>query len=452
MSFLTALFIYPISFAVGWLLGTVIGVKNFWERMSLGWLLSTSLLSYTYFLLYAYAGWRFTWLNTTVLFVGSVVGLSVLLVGVKKYSWQQFRVEIQNHVRRWRQLPQRQTVLILTSLVAVPVLFTFILNLHWPVMDWDALALYDFRAKVFTMSGGMEDGIPRGYFLHYPLYTSMLHMFSYLYGIQSARTWYSLFYVCSLAVFYELLQRHTSQKRALVGTLFLAISPRIFQHAQMTYTNLPHSMYVALGYIYLMEWWRQGKRVDLLVGAALVAASTWVRLTEPFWLPAVVMILAGLLRWSRQWWLAVLAVALMILVRFPWTNFVAQQDHLSITNPLQIGAGLQLPTNPLLWVSRLGEVNTFFWASIYPLFDDFVPALIISSLYLLYKEKWRQLIEYGVFALMVLFIYAGIFVFSFQFKGWQLIPDSAARMSMFLLPVSLYLIMKSDLWLVPRSK
>ena len=449
--FIASLFLYPASIVMGYLLGAIIGVKNFWERVSVGWLLGTSVSTYLFFLLYAYAGWRYTWVYTILLFVGLNAFLLILAVVTKRFSLSRFRTEMRSHFQRWHKLRNNTVILVLIGMIAIPVAFAFAQNIHWPVVDWDALALYDFRAKVFAMSGGMDDGIIRGYFLHYPLYTSLLHTFSYVFGIQASKMWYTMFYVATLLVFYSLLQRHTTQRYALLGTFFLAISPRIFQHAQMAYTNLPHAVFLALGYLYLWEWWRKGDKVDVILGATLIMASTWVRLTEPLWMPSLLMLTLGLLKWRRQVGLIIISAILIVILRMPWTAFVAYHDHLSIANPLQIGQGLQLPNNIWELLVRVPEVNTFFWISIFPLFAGYVYPMVISGLYLLYKERWKDLWEYLWMIFFLLFIFAGIFLFSFQFKGWQLIPDSAARMAMFLIPLSIYLVMKSELWLVPKN-
>lgn len=452
MSFISALILYSSSLLFGYLLATSIGLKNFWEKFSTGWLLGTGLMTYVSFLAYDVLGWRFTPTYTLVELVILVTICVAVSVYYQKFSLAQAKDEMRRHMARWQQLSKDKVILLLLLMILVPLIFTTVQNIHWPVLDWDALALYDFRAKVIAQTGGLEDGIIRGYFLHYPLYTSLLHAYSYMFGTDSARTWYTLFYLISIVTFYQLLLRHTPQKQALLGAFLLAVSPRIFQHSQMTYTNLPHAMYLAFGYMYLWEWWHGGRRVDLLVGAALIAFSTWVRLTEPLWIPAFGILVWGALKWRALAWQAVAAGIFIYVVRVPWIQYVAVHDHLFISNPFQIGQGFQFPNTLLALLTRLEEVTRFFWLSIYPLFSEYSPALVIGGLYLMYREKWVDLMEYAFFLLLVLFIFGGIFLFSFQFKGWQDIPDSAARMAMFLSPLALYLVMKSDLWQVTRPK
>lgn len=454
MSLIISILLYTSIFIIGYLLMSLLSVKNMWEKLAVGWLIATNALTYVYFLLYSVFNFRFTTINLVILLI-VIAMLLLLLTKFKKNEVQiTFKDELDLHFKKLHGLKKEKVTLVLIFLVLIPIFIGFLLNLHWPVMDWDALALYDFRAKVISTTGGLEDGISRGYFLHYPLYTSLLHTFSYLFNLESARVWYSFFYLCSLVAFYELLQRHVSQKQALIGTFFLAISPRIYQHSQMTYTNLPHAMYLALGYIYLGEWWRKGNKTDVIIGSILIAASTWVRLTEPLWIPALGILLLGALKWrTKQQIIYSFASALLIVcLRFPWTTYVAHHDKLSITNPLQIGGGLQISSDHAVLLTRIVEVYNFFMISVIPVFKEYTPALMIAGFYILYKKRWHELTEYLFFFLLLLYIYAGIFLFSFQFKGWQEIPDSATRMAMFLIPIIIYLIMKSELWSTIQRK
>lgn len=448
MAFLSSLILYGTLFFAGFVWAGVLGVKNKIEKTGIGFLLSTYFVTYVSFLLYRYAQVRYTLQNTIILYLG-VMLVTVLFTRIFKSSGLP---KISLKTTDLEKIFKNERTISLLCLICIPIGFAFLQNIHWPVVDWDAIALYDYRAKVFVITGGMEDGIKRGYFLHYPLYTSLLHTYTYLFGMQSVRLWYSFLYISAAFVFYSLLRRKVSRNRALLGVILFVISPRIFQHAQMTYTNFPHAVYLSLGYIYLWEWLRLGKISDLYIAGLVIAGSMWVRLTEPLWIPSIALIILGLVKRPSQWKECVFVVASLFALRHPWTSFVEVQDKLNISNPLQIGNGLQLPSNPFTYVSRFVEVISFFKISVYPLFSEYVPALFLASMFALYHEKWDEVFEYISFLGLVVFIFIGVFIFSFQFKGWQEIPDSAARMAMFLIPIATYLIAKSDLWILPKRK
>lgn len=59
------------------------------------------------------------------------------------------------------------------------LLVSLIIGTYFPVSGWDSLVLYDFRAVTFVATGGMADGIARGYFFGYPLMTSLAHTWMY---------------------------------------------------------------------------------------------------------------------------------------------------------------------------------------------------------------------------------------------------------------------------------
>ncbi len=185
---------------------------------------------------------------------------------------------------------------ILLLVLTIIILSTLAQNLFWPVTDWDALALYDFRARVVAETGSFAKGVELGYFFQYPPYTSLLHTTVYVTGAVYAKVWYTLLYTALIAGIFAILRKRTSSTIALVGAVIIAVDPQIFEHSTMAYTNLSYTLFLAMGTIYLWEWFRTRRWYNGIVGGLLIAGATWVRITEPFWVVGVgLVILVGIL-------------------------------------------------------------------------------------------------------------------------------------------------------------
>ncbi len=447
MSIILVLFaILGILFG-GWLIAGVVGSRHPAERLGVGILVGSTLTTYFMFLLFDYLHIHFTVVN---IFLAIAIQL---VIGI--FLSQALHLSIKKdllYLREWllRGWQFRSTLRIdfaFVCLLTLIVGYTFIQNLYWPVFDWDALALYDFRAMVISRTGDMLDGIRRGYFLHYPPYTSLLHSINYILGDHHPKVWYSLLFLAMLLIFYSLLRRDTSRKVALLGTCFLAIVPVLFDHAQMAYTNLPHAIFVGLGYLFFMIWWRSGRRADLLIGSFLVAFSLWIRDTEPFWIPAVMLIVAGTVRHRKDWVWVALSLFMILFVKVPWLRYEFFYDKVIPEAPTTVVWKVMMHVSLHDAMVHVVHVLVFLKMAVWTLFERFSIALVIAFVYAFSRRDVDRIMEFGLLAFFVAYIMFGTFLFSFEYPGWDKIPDSATRMSMFLLLICVYLIMRSELWL-----
>ena len=445
VTFFTYLFLYLTILCTGYVIVSLFGVKNFIGRISLGVLLSTSLLTYVQFLLFALFKLKFT----TVNLVGILLFCWILLFSQRN----KLRLNTKTFKGFFQRLHLKKLEKALSIFLIVFILFRFISNLYLPLIDWDSLALYDFRAKVFAETGEMADGIRRGYFLHYPLYTSLLHTWSYLLGIPQVKTWYALLFTAFLGSFYFLLRKETSRTTALIGTVFLATNHLLLAHSSMGYTNLPYAIFLSIGFLFLLHWIQKGERSELLLGSVFIAFSTWIRLTEPFWILSLPLFALGFIRWKKDF-IAILGSALFIIfLKYPWTSFAARATGNQAANPFfTFYTAKEADVRESVFLLRLKSVLFFFYHYVYPILRSYVPPLIIAFLFAVYKKNQKYLLNVCIFTFFVSFIILGIFLFSFQFPEWATIPDSATRMSMFLIPLAIYLIMTSELWYLNPQK
>lgn len=438
-----AIYIILGSMYTGWGIARVFSNKNrvhAIEESSLAILFGTLYLTLTIFFAHSQLFWTID-LKTllTIVTIGIVLSTSFLFY-IKKSTLN--IKKIYSNFYSTSNIIEKIIVVIIGVLLGGSI----IQNLFWPITDWDAIVLYDFRAKIIATTGSFDEGVKLGYFFQYPPYTSLLHTSLYLAGVQYAKIWYSLLYAAFILGMYSLLRKRTDRLFSLIGALLIAINPLIFEHATMAYNNLPYVIFISFGFLYLLSWIRSGKSSELFIGGIMTAASTWMRLSEPFWFFSVLMIIFGIFIHKKHIVYALISIALIYYLKQPWVQFVAIKEGtatVSAATLLPSGASNLLS---LTLFKNVREVSVYLIQYVFPkLYAYMLPFCL--TLYLLFKEKkWSGLIETLIFFIPLAMIYTGTLIFSMNFSEWNLIPDSAARMSMFLIPLVIYLISGANQW------
>jgi hypothetical protein len=406
------------------------------------------------------------WKFDVSLTLPSITGFLLVSLGVLHFILHVTKNQLANRfvlpsVRSWSWVEQGLAVLLGLIIVS-----TASQNLFWPVTDWDALALYDFRGRVVAETGSFASGVELGYYFQYPPFTSLLHTFSYLTGTVYAKIWYSLLYASMVGLLYALLRRRTTRAVALLGALATAVSPYLFEHATVAYTNLSYTLFLGVGSLFIWEWVRTNAISNYIHGTLFVAAATWVRMTEPFWLISILFLLmAGIMlgKRNRSWIplvLSVVGVVSILIFRQLWPAFVADVHTVvpttdspslvsqSISSVVGYGSYLSVfsstESNELL--QRFSEVSNYLRAYVFEMFAPYAVGLVYVFGYAIYHRRVRWF-EWGMLAGFVGLLWFGTFLFSFFDGSWDQIGGSAQRMSMFLLPLVLFLIFESKAWL-----
>jgi len=356
--------------------------------------------------------------------------------------------------------------------IVIGILFTLVLisviqNLFWPITDWDAMALYDFRARIVAETGSFSLGRELGYFFQYPPFTSLLHTSTYLLGFQRAKIWYSFLYGSFLLVFFALSRKQTNLLLSLFGTLALAVNPMISGNAIVAYTNLSYTMFLGLGVIYLWQWFSSRDLNSVVLGSAFVAASCWVRSSEPFWLVGV-LLLVGIIvssiqkKMLKNIILATLGIAFILWIRTVWPSFTGPllvQPELAATGEVESSLALQMSgqitgltgyfkilatTNTQFLWERFTHVTTYFIQYVFPVFSIYlIPSLLIIIMDIK-RRNVGPVIRWLTNLAFISMIFIGTFLFSFSDSSWNRIGGSANRMSMFLIPLFIFSIFSSE--------
>lgn len=318
----------------------------------------------------------------------------------------------------------------------IVLLFVFVVvqGFYWPVAGWDSIALYDFRAKVFSQTGYMWDAIERGYFFGYPLMTSMMNTWVYLLGFNYPRFMYSLVYVCFSIVFYSLVRLSTKRLNALLFTLILMISPQIFGHSFFDYTNMPYTTFFFVSTAFMYLFTKNKRYSDLIVSALMMGIATWVRSTDPFWTVNLIVLVIWSI-FNKKVVPIFVYIAIFLPIQQSWNYFLTSMSQVVSTQSIAVSA-VSIIFGKFDFV-RLIQVSSFVLSVVGPMLYMYFILIIIAlvrNVKSIKKYMYLNLLVFGNTALL----FVGSYVFSYIWPGWSLIGESLGRMSFVFIPLFLY--------------
>jgi hypothetical protein len=173
----------------------------------------------------------------------------------------------------------------------------FLSSYLYPVSDWDAITVYDYRAQTILATEQIDPDFIRPSAYYYPLLTTMTHFWLYLSGSPTAMPAYPLIFTGFLLALFGVLQRFMPRTRALVTVLAVSLSPRLFENTFIAYANMPYAVYLSLGTLYLYAAYKKWRVKDFILGTSLCLLAMWTR-NFPFALLAPALTL-GLLAYQR---------------------------------------------------------------------------------------------------------------------------------------------------------
>ncbi|MEM4326288.1 MAG: hypothetical protein QXU40_03225 [Candidatus Pacearchaeota archaeon] len=387
-------------------------------------------------------------LSTSVTILISSILVLLLIRWIKyKYVFPKLTISIEKIIKKVKSISKIELLLILFILFLITN--SLIANLFWPVKDWDSLVLYDFRAKTFVATGYMQDGISRGYFFGYPLYTSLLHTWLYLMGSKNPMIIYTLIYLSFLIVSYFIFRNDSKCILALFFTSLLAISPEFYRQSQIAYTNLPYTVFYVLGAGFAYLWARYRTIDNLILSALLIGLSTWVRSVEPFWIIATVLVFF-ISFLSKKYFHGILFVIIILLILLPWKIYE--------------GGHVPQSSNILIQTQRVSEsfimhfdfarfikvINFFFESNVKPyLLVFFVYLIMLIYKVVIYKKQFFQRsIILMLITLNLCLLFITSYALSFYYNEIWEISGSFSRLSMLFPPLVVFALAEfyPDLW------
>ncbi len=431
-------FLCSISFyfIVDWLDGSL----SPWSKIAVSYLLGLGTITYFSFLLFL-AGIPIT--TATFVFLFGTAGLI-------NFVFYRRRQKLMFGSKKKKKNNFTNIPIILQIPIAIYMVSLLLFGLYWPVRDWDALTLYDFRAKVIseTHTPRFLESTDANYYFAYPLYTSLVHTMTEKMDISSPMFFYGLSFSTFALLFYESLQEKINNKTvSAISLLLLVTSPVLYSHALIAYTNLPYALFFVASFIFLTKWVKNQDNKLLFLVCILGGLSIWVRDAEPFWtlIPLSVLVFSQSNRWRKS----LFSLLVFLFFILPWAaykkevldNFIYQSTVVSVFSGIKL----------LSWQHFIHFLLYFYNYFIQPYLGiHFIFLLTIIRYFLGYRRREYQLGLFFMFGIYIL-IAAGTVYMSLTYEKWLKVGGSLERMSIFLLPLSYYLAC-SQWWQNPHVK
>lgn len=415
---------------------------RFLERIALSWVLGLGFLTQGLFVL-SLLNIDFSAFSISALLL--TVDAILLVVKKNKIFRKSILIDSITNLKLNQARLTKETSIpeyLLFGFIIFLLISVFITALYWPVYYWDALALYDYRARIFTEAGGIAKSVAISSLpLHtYPPLTSLAHTFVYVLGGKYANPQYiyPLFYLALLITFYSSLRCYCRRSISLIFTSFLAVIPSFIEFASNAYTNLPYAFYYGMGTVYFFRFIQRKEKADLIISGLLLGFSGWTRSpTEQFFIMNIFVLLLWCIRQKKSFSAPAYLTLSFLLLAIPWrvfTYFVLKSSPIATEISKAVEAGIRNPFNferffttiALLLKSMKGI--TLESLALVVIILVLFPKMITKNIYLL-------VILLGNLAIFVL----GAYFFSLSWEDWKdSILNSANRLSMFMVPITLY--------------
>ncbi len=346
-------------------------------------------------------------------------------------------------------------------LALVFLLLTFVvvgtsvyLNLNKDSIHWDAVALYDARAKF--LEAGMKfsdmpalsrfDNLNKYYYLLYPPYTSIAHFFwEKVFDVSKfpVGIYYSLnLLLLTIGVFF-LTRKSLGEKTAAFLSLIVASNDVIFLISIREYTNLPYTLHLVFGIFLIFNYLRNKKLWELLFGTFFISTSIWIRFLEPVWLVVLLsFIITSLIGKAIKNVLipGILLAVFCLLEYFTWSYFIKVVGE----NPSVLNfSGLYL-TELLVGIFTGSWVNVL----VIILRSWGIPLLIHLTTLAAVLFGWHKIRRNGgiLFLFFIVLLSLALYTFqlyfvSFQTDWWETVGRSLARSSSYLVPVTGFILL-----------
>ena len=374
----------------------------------------------------------------------------VMIASVSHFAlWVKHFLSVHNKFNIY-YIPKFLTKNILIFVVILIGLSAVIYSSNWPVRDWDSIAMYDFRAKVFESGSRIEDlekvvqdRYYYRYYFGYPYMTSIAHAWVYSFGATTPIPIYAGFYLCLILLFISPIikdKTYFGVKRSKVDLsiiscipILVALTPEILSHSTMAYTNLPYTTYFLASLIPLLSIVKSGEEGaqtnQFMLSALMLTSAILTRFTEPFYLSILIVAVYIAVKSKNILWSIIYPLAIY-LTRKLWMAYVVFGDELSIKVIPSVISNFKL--------SFFYQVEKFLLE--HYLVNITIP-LFIMLIFLVYywlKTKKIDILFILFWGINLGILFLGGYFFAARMDIWKDIGGSAERMVIVFIPIFYY--------------
>jgi len=334
------------------------------------------------------------------------------------------------------------SMLILGGLISLIAIF-------WPISEWDALTLYDFRGKVYANGAQFSDvqkldsfdKFNAGYYFSYPPSTSLVHASFYVLGSKTPQIIYPFIFFALVVYFYKVLSKYTSNSVAIFTSCILMFINTFVNHASVPYTNLPYTYFYFVSTILLVEYMLEDNRVDrLIMSGIFLAGATWIRSVEPFYIVNVLTLLIFILLKKKKFINALLFILPITFIKLFWNYIQKKYATQSFLNNIDYG---QIISNLGTTLPMVFEKATSSFLS-FILNNGFIFSMLILNVILHFFALKDTRTTFRSWMLLIIFvnlalILAGTLAIGILLPNRLEIYDSLSRFGIFLYPLILFI-------------
>ena len=180
---------------------------------------------------------------------------------------------------------------ILIAIIILIVLMNFIHLFYAPLVGWDALVIWNHKAKVFFVDKGIDWSLFSGkmsifYHREYPLGVSLtetlFYMFLGSFDDTLVKLVFFVFYPCILIILYNLIKRIADKTSALMGIFFFSTIPLLTYQVSGVYcgyADFIYSYFNLISVAYLFLWLiNNDKKEFFLISSIFAGLAFWIKL------------------------------------------------------------------------------------------------------------------------------------------------------------------------------
>lgn len=347
--------------------------------------------------------------------------------------------------------------LILLFIIILILSISVVFNLRKKSLDWDAVALYDSRAKIlqsgykFSDMNKLSDYDDKNkyYYLLYPPVTTLEHLIWYKFDIDSpVGLIYSIDLFVLALILFMVFSEFIGITGALVAVLLTISNKDIFSTSLIEYTNLPFTIFIVTGVMFTLLGLKTDKRYYYYIGFLLTASSSWVRYLEPVWLCIFMSLLITaivLKRFKKMLLPLVLGLVIMLSQYLSWGNF--QQNVANSPTIFNLTPLIVFESFTGVFTGAFLNILIYYLSS----FGTILIVYVVSLIKINKNEPREYLFIRIVIATSLIMYLAGIYGISFMFGWWKEMSGSLVRSSSYLIPLSIFLIISNIKYLLENN-
>lgn len=352
------------------------------------------------------------------------------------------KINITNFKKIFKDERKYLSVIMITLTIIV-----FAVTILWPISEWDALTLYDFRGRLYAQGLNFAD-IQKidnydlynaGYYFSYPPSTSLIHASFYILGSNLPQIIYPVIFVSFLLFFFVSISKHINFDAAYLVSGLLMITNIFVSHASVPYTNLPFTYFYFVSTIFLIEYLFEKNSGKLILSALFLAGSSWMRSVEPFYIINILILLIFGLFKDRKYLSFIKFVIPVLLLRKSWSLIQSKYTVSSFLTGFDLKTilGNLFVTIPVVITKALTSFSGFIVNN-----SMIFLLLLISTIILIIKFKSKNTYFEKILGLLIYLnlgvIMSGTLVIGILLPGRSEIYDSINRFGIFLYPLILY--------------